>query len=117
MREVPSNMTSRTYEGSDASEEAAVCAALKVDVRSAVKMRIKDRMMKGGNMCKEPKNPDRWLHGRIAENHEIEKGIARHSRVDSGAVLPGPHHLNLTSSAQWASLMAMQPTSGVAVTG
>ena len=39
-------MTSRTYEGSDASEEAVVCAELKVDVRSAVKMRIKDRMMK-----------------------------------------------------------------------
>ena len=41
-------MTSRTYEGSDASDEAVVvCAALKVDVRSAVKMRIEDRMMKG----------------------------------------------------------------------
>ena len=37
--------------------------------------------------------------------------------VDSGAVLPRPHHLALTSSAQLGIPMAMQPTSGVAVTG
>ena len=88
-------MTSRTYEGSDASEEAVVCAALKVDVRSAVKMRIKDRMIKSSSMLQRTENPDRWLHlGNCMKITKLQHELHGIQVVDSGAVRPHSHHLN-----------------------